>query len=173
MSLHKYSNIAIIQHSKYRFVQNIGVLQPVLQLLLPSVCTRCTCSAFIIFQDVRTRLSEAENQLQLQFNIECWNIPKNTYYIRNPDITNALYPSTVQTMFFRAENPLIKTKPSIQRPMLNVITSLTSFEQSPKYDDHKKSYQPKLQPAMQFFVYKNYWSNENYSANTFSQLAIM
>ena len=106
------------------FVQNIGVLQPLLQLLLPSVCTRCTRSAFIIFQDVRTRLSEAENQLQLQFNIECWNIPKNTYYIRNSDITNALYPSTVQTMFFRAENPLIKTKPSIQRPMLNVSTFL-------------------------------------------------
>ena len=63
-------------------VQNFGVLQPVLQLLLPSVCTRCTRSAFIIFQDVRTRLSEAENQLQLQFYIEYWNIPKDTYYIR-------------------------------------------------------------------------------------------
>ena len=116
------------------FVQNIGVLQPVLQLLLPSVCTRCTRSAFLTFQAVRTWPSEAENQLNIGISLRIQNMYSNiqliriTFYIRNPDITNTIYSPTVQSMFFRAENPLIKTKSSIQRPMLNVSTSLISFE---------------------------------------------
>ena len=56
------------------FVQNIGVLQPMLQLLLPSVCTRCTRSAFLTFQTVRTRLYEAENQLNIGISLRISDI---------------------------------------------------------------------------------------------------
>ena len=120
------------------FVQNIGVLQPLLQLLLPSVCTRCTRSAFLTFQAVRTRLSEAENQLNIEISLRIHNMYCKgysniqliciTYYIRNPDITDAIQSPTVQSMFFRAENPLIKTKSSIQRPMWMSVHLLTSYE---------------------------------------------
>ena len=102
------------------FVQNIGVLQPVLQLLLPSVCTRCTRSAFLTFENVRTRLSEAENQSNIRISLRI--------HITSGNYKCNIYSPTVRSMFFRAENPLIKNKSSIQRPMLNVSTSLISFE---------------------------------------------
>ena len=62
-------NIALYKIFKILLCTKFGVLQPVLQLLSPSVCTRCTRSAFLTFKSVRTWPSEAENQLNIGISL--------------------------------------------------------------------------------------------------------